>query len=58
MEFADIPVAARAVVILIGAVVAWMVLRIALRFTIRLFTIGCLAIAVIAIIGGLASWLS
>jgi hypothetical protein len=58
MDFAEIPVAIKAVVVIVGAVVAWMVLRVALRFTIRLFTLGCAAVAVLLVIGGIVTWLS
>ncbi len=58
MDFAEIPVAVRAVVVIVGAVIAWFVLRVALRFTIRLFTLGCAALAVLVIVGGLVTWLS
>ena len=57
MDFAEIPVAIKAVVVIVGAVVAWMVLRVALRFTVRLFTLGCAAVVVLLVIGGLATWL-
>jgi hypothetical protein len=58
MDFAEIPVAVRAVVVIVGAVIAWFVLRIALRFTIRIFTLGCAAVAVLVVIGGIVTWLS
>ncbi len=57
MDFAEIPVAIKAVVVIVGAVVAWMVLRVALRFTVRIFTLGCAAVVVLLVIGGLATWL-
>ncbi len=58
MDFAEIPVAIKAVVVIVGAVVAWMVLRVALRFTVRLFTLGCAALAVLLVVGGIVTWLS
>ncbi len=58
MDFAEIPVAVKAVVVIVGAIIAWFVLRIALRFTIRLFTLGCAAVAVLVIVGGLVTWLT
>ena len=58
MDFAEIPVAVRAVVVIVGAVLGWMVLRVALRFTVRLFTLGCAAVAVLVIVGGIVTWLS
>ena len=57
MDFAEIPVVVKAVVVMVGAVIAWFVLRIALRFTIRIFTLGCAAIAVLLVIGGIVTWL-
>ncbi len=58
MDFAEIPVAVRAVVVMVGAVLGWMVLRVALRFTVRLFTLGCAAVAVLVIVGGIFTWLT
>ncbi len=58
MDFAEIPVAVRAVVVMVGAVLGWMVLRVALRFTVRLFTLGCAAVAVLVIVGGIVTWLT
>ena len=58
MDFAEVPALVKAVVIIVGAVIAWFVLRIALRFTVRIFTLGCAAIAVLLIIGGLVTWLT
>ena len=58
MDFAEVPVAFKAVIVIVGAVIAWMVLRFALRFTMRLFTLGCAAVAVLVIIGGLVTWLT
>ncbi len=57
MDFAEVPAVLKAVVVIVGAIIAWMVLRVALRFTVRLFTLGCAAIAVLLIIGGIATWL-
>ncbi|MFQ5937019.1 MAG: hypothetical protein ACE5JF_08305 [Anaerolineales bacterium] len=58
MDFAEIPAALRAVIIIVGAVVAWFVLRFALKFTIRIFSLGCAALAVLLIIGGLVTLLT
>ncbi len=58
MDFAELPAAVKAVLVIIGAIVAWFVLRFALSFTMRLVTLGCAAIAVILIIGGLVTWLT
>ena len=57
MDFAEIPVAVKAIAVILGAVVGWMVLRVALRFTVRIFTLGCAAVAVLLVIGGLVTWL-
>ncbi|MFV1859367.1 MAG: hypothetical protein ACC647_08455 [Anaerolineales bacterium] len=57
MDFAEVPAILKAVVVIVGAIIAWMVFRVALRFTVRLFTLGCAAIAVLLIIGGIATWL-
>ena len=57
MDFAEIPVTVKAVAVILGAVVGWMVLRVALRFTVRIFTLGCAAVAVLLVIGGLVTWL-
>jgi len=58
MDFYEAPAAIKAVIVIVGAIIAWMVLRIALRFTVRLFTLGCAALAVLAVIGGLVTWLT
>jgi len=58
MDFAEIPAGLRAVLIIVGAIVAWFVLRFALKFTVRIFTLGCAAVAVLLVIGGLVTWLS
>ena len=58
MDFAEVPALVKAVVIIVGAIVAWFVLRIALRFTVKIFTLGCAAIAVLILIGGLVTWLT
>ena len=58
MDFAEIPAALKAVIVIVGAIVAWMVLRVSLRFTVRLFTLGCAAVAVLVIIGSIVTWLS
>ena len=58
MDFAEIPAALKMVIVVVGAIVAWMVLRIALRFTVRVFTLGCAAVAVLLVIGGIVTWLS
>lgn len=58
MEFSEFPAAVKAVIVIVAAVMTWMVLRIALRFTVRLFTLGCAALAVLVVIGGLVTWLT
>ncbi len=58
MDFSEAPAAIKAVIVIVGAIIAWMVLRVALRFTVRLFTLGCAALAVLAVIGGLVTWLT
>ena len=58
MEFSELPAAIKAVIVIVGAVITWMVLRVALRFTVRLFTLGCAALAVLVVIGGLVTWLT
>jgi hypothetical protein len=58
MDFAEIPAALKAILVIVGAIIAWMVLRFALKFTVRLFTLGCAAIAVLVVIGGLVTWLT
>lgn len=57
MDFAELPTAVQAIALVIGALVAWTVLRLALRFTVRIFTLGCLAIAVVIVVGGLVGWI-
>ena len=58
MDFAEIPATLKAVIVIVGAIIGWMVLRVALRFTVRLFTLGCAAVAVLVLIGGLVTWLT
>jgi hypothetical protein len=57
MEFAELPTALQAVALVVAALVAWTVLRIALKFTVRIFTMGCMAVAVLVVIGGIAGWI-
>jgi Cu/Ag efflux pump CusA len=42
-----------ATLIVLGVAVSWAVLRVVLRFTAKLFTLGCLALA----IGGALIWI-
>jgi hypothetical protein len=57
MQFAELPTALQAIALVVGAFVAWTVLRLALRFTVRIFTLGCLAIAVVVVVGGIVGWI-
>lgn len=57
MDWAEAPVAIRGILIVAAALMAWMVLKVVLRITLRLFTIGCLGIAIVLVIGGIAGWL-
>lgn len=57
MQFSELPTALQAVTLVIGAFVAWFALRFALRVTVRLFAVGCLAIAALVLLGGLAGWI-
>jgi hypothetical protein len=38
--------------------VGWILLKTTLRVTARLFTVGCLVLIGLVVIGGLAGWLS
>jgi hypothetical protein len=58
MTLPDLPSIGQGIVILLGALVGWLVLKATLRVTARLFTVGCLALVVLVVIGGLAGWLS
>ncbi len=58
MDFAEIPVAVKAVVVIVGAVIAWFVLLVAIMLNIRVFTLGCAAVAVLLVLGGIVTWLS
>lgn len=57
MHFSELPTFLQAVALVGVAFVAWIALRFALKVTVRLFTVGCLAIAVLVLIGGLAGWI-
>ena len=58
MTLPDLPTFGQGIAILLGALVGWFVLKAALRVTARLFTVGCLALVVLVVVGGLAGWLS
>lgn len=52
----DLQTIVNGVLILIGAIVGWMVLKAVLRVTARLLAIGCLALVVLAGIGFAVGW--
>lgn len=58
MTLPDLPTISQGIAIVLGALVGWLVLKFALRVTARLFTVGCLALVALAVIGGLVGWLS
>ncbi len=58
MNLPEVPTLVQGVAILVGAFVGWMALRIVLKVTARLFTVGCVAVLVLIVIGGIAGWLS
>ncbi len=57
MNWTDAPFAVRAVLIVAAAVAAWISIRFVMRITMRLFALGCLGLAVLVVIGGVAGWL-
>jgi len=57
MDWTEAPLGIRAVLIVAGAVAAWISIRFVLRITMRLFALGCLGLAVLVVIGGVAGWL-
>lgn len=57
MHFSELPTLLQAAGLIVAAFVAWIALRFALRVTVRLFAIGCLAIAVLVLVGGLVGWI-
>ena len=57
MELGEVPGAVKAVFVIVAAVVAWVAIRFALRVALRFVAVGCLAIAALVVIGGLAGWL-
>lgn len=57
MQFSELPTVLQAIALVVGATVAWLALRFALKVTVRLFAVGCLAIAVLVLLGGLAGWI-
>ena len=58
MNLPEVPTLVQGVAILVGAFLGWMALRIVLKVTARLFTVGCVAVLVLIAIGGIAGWLS
>ena len=58
MTLPDLPTIGQGIAIVLGALVGWFVLKTALRVTARLFTVGCLVLVALIVIGGLAGWLS
>jgi hypothetical protein len=58
MTLPDLPTIGQGIAIVLGALVGWFVLKATLRVTARLFTVGCLALVVLVVVGGLAGWLS
>jgi hypothetical protein len=57
MDWTEAPLAVRVVAIVAAAVAAWISIRVVLRITLRLFALGCLGLAVLVVIGGVAGWL-
>lgn len=57
MDWTEVPLGVRAILVVAGAAVAWMSIRFVLRITMRLFALGCLGLAVLVVIGGIAGWL-
>ena len=57
MDLADIPAVIKAIFVIAAAVVAWFALRFALQIALRFVAIGCLAIAALVVIGGIAGWI-
>jgi hypothetical protein len=57
MDWTEVPLGVRAILIVAAAAVAWMSIRFVLRITMRLFALGCLGVAVLVVIGGIAGWL-
>lgn len=57
MDWTEAPLGVRAVLIVAAAVAAWISIRFVLRITMRLFALGCLGLAVLVVIGGVAGWL-
>lgn len=57
MNWTDTPFAVRAILIVAAAVAAWISIRFVMRITMRLFALGCLGLAVLVVIGGVAGWL-
>ena len=57
MDWTEVPLGVRAILLVVAAAVAWMSIRFVLRITMRLFALGCLGLAVLVVIGGIAGWL-
>jgi hypothetical protein len=57
MDWTEVPLGVRAILVVAAAAVAWMSIRFVLRITMRLFALGCLGLAVLVVIGGIAGWL-
>jgi len=57
MDWTEAPLAVRAILVIAAAVAAWISIRFVLRITMRLFALGCLGLAVLVVIGGVAGWL-
>ncbi len=57
MNWTEVPLGVRAILVVAAAAVDWMSIRFVLRITMRLFALGCLGLAVLVVIGGIAGWL-
>ena len=57
MAWTEVPLGVRAILVVAVAAMAWFSIRFVLRITMRLFALGCLGLAVLVIVGGIAGWL-
>ena len=57
MTLPDIPTVFRVILIVVALAFGWMIFRLALKVTAKLFAVGCFALLALGVIGFFAGWL-
>ena len=57
MTLPDIPTIFRVILIVVALAFGWMIFRLALKVTAKLFAVGCFALLALGVIGFFAGWL-